>query len=358
MADAARNYEWPRLIRILDDHPDCVNASRPGGRARYAPLHQAAHGGAPASVVRRLLDLGAWRTLRTRRGERPVDVARRRRHDSLIPLLTPVYRRRRVPHAALERMQRHLHAVIREHPAGQAACLRLPEIEPLLETDRERVYFEVPGMFGGFEYWLEDDRIVPRLLVKTFRRIIDRELRYEITPRGWRIVDDSDNGGPEFRPIGESTVPGPYARRARRSSQRADRSTNSRVEPPASASSASFRRRLLEPMRVRAAARPPEPVFTGAVKSESRTDQVKLPSGREVDKATYDRFSEPLEVTLVAGPEKTALVFTMDQFGLPWKWETPQGVLEECLRNFDEGVYRHYLRDHYPARLSRLRQQE
>ena len=34
-------------------HPDCANASRPGGRARCAPLHQAADVGAPARVANR-----------------------------------------------------------------------------------------------------------------------------------------------------------------------------------------------------------------------------------------------------------------------------------------------------------------
>lgn len=207
LADAARGYDWSRVLRVLTEHPDCVNASRPGGRARYAPLHQAAHGGAPASVVRRLLDLGAWRTLRTRGGERPVDIARRRGHSRVIPMLMPAYRRRRVPLDDLRRMQRHFHAVIREHPPGRRPCLRLPEIEPLLEMGRERVYFEVPGMFGGFEYWLEDDGVVPRLHVETFRRIINCDLRYEVTPHGWRLVDEFDRG-PEFRPVSNpSTAP-------------------------------------------------------------------------------------------------------------------------------------------------------
>ena len=206
------------MLGILDGHPDCVNASRPGGRTRYAPLHQAAHGGAPVPVVRRLLAMGAWRTLRTCRGERPVDIARRRGRLRLIPTLTPVYRRRRVPLDVLRCMQRHLHAVIREHRPGRAPSLRLPEIEPLLEMGRDRVYFEVPGMYGGFEYWLEDDGVVPRLLVETFRRIVSRDLRYEVTPRGWRIVGDFNNGGPEFRlvsipsPAPPSTAPAGRAR--------------------------------------------------------------------------------------------------------------------------------------------------
>ena len=202
LADAARGGDWPRMLRILEHHPDWVNASRPGGRARYAPLHQAAHGGAPAWVANRLIAMGAWRTLRTRGRERPVDIARRRGRLSLIPILTPEYRRRRLPVDVIERLQRHLHAVIRQHRAARAPFLRLPEIEPLLELGREEVCFEVPGMYGGFRYRLADDDGVPRLLVEAFCRVVEGSLHYEVTPSGWRRLGRSDGPGPNRRPLG------------------------------------------------------------------------------------------------------------------------------------------------------------
>ena len=70
LADAARDYNWTRVLRIVARRRDCVNASRPGGRARFTPLHQAAHGAAPQAVVDRLLAMGAWRTIRNARGLR------------------------------------------------------------------------------------------------------------------------------------------------------------------------------------------------------------------------------------------------------------------------------------------------
>ena len=121
-----------------------VNASRPGGRARYAPLHQAAHGGAPVSVVRHLLQMGAWRTLRTRRGERAVDIAGRRRHLPLIPLLLVVYNRSRIARDVRDRVQGHFRALIRTYPAGRKPFLRLPELELLLALGRESVYCASP----------------------------------------------------------------------------------------------------------------------------------------------------------------------------------------------------------------------
>lgn len=115
-----------------------MNSGRPAGRARYAPLHQAAHGGAPAPVVRRLLEMGAWRTLGTRRGERAGDIAGRRGHRALIPLLTPVYRSSRIAQDVLDRVQGHFHALIKAYPAGRKPFLRLPELKPLLGLGQER----------------------------------------------------------------------------------------------------------------------------------------------------------------------------------------------------------------------------
>ena len=74
---------------MLDAEPQLVNSSRPGSDSWYAPLHQAAHGGAPDRIVMRLLELGAWRGLRNAADERPVDVAKRRNHTHLLRILEP-----------------------------------------------------------------------------------------------------------------------------------------------------------------------------------------------------------------------------------------------------------------------------
>ena len=208
LADAARGYDWPRVLEILNKHEDLVNSSRPGGRARYAPLHQAAHGGAPVPVVRYLLEMGAWRILRTGPGERAVDIAGRRGHRALIPLLTPVYRSGRIARAVLARLQGHFHALIKTYPAGRKPFLRLPDLEPLLELGRERVYFEVPGMFGGFTYCLEDDGTVPRLMVERFSRVLGCD-RFEVTPRGCTPVDtfDAASGRPPAASSAAARVP-------------------------------------------------------------------------------------------------------------------------------------------------------
>ena len=111
LADAARDYHWSRTLELLEQHPDWVNASRLGGKAWYSPLHQAAHGNAPIEVAQKLLEWGAWRTLTTANGERAVDIAQRKGHNQLVPLLAPVYLHK-VPTETLQTIQNHFHEVI------------------------------------------------------------------------------------------------------------------------------------------------------------------------------------------------------------------------------------------------------
>src|SRR5262245_60374743 len=75
LADHARRYDWDAVLGVLAQHPEFVNSTRPSGDSWFAPLHQAAHGDAPVPIIDRLLAAGAWRGLRTARGERPVDIA-------------------------------------------------------------------------------------------------------------------------------------------------------------------------------------------------------------------------------------------------------------------------------------------
>jgi hypothetical protein len=191
LADAAKAYDWTRTLELLED-TRLVNATRPGGHSLYAPLHQAAHGGAPVEVVERLLALGAWRTLQNANGERPVDVAERRRHRHLLPILQPQVRRQ-VPHGILQKVQQHFHGVIRGRAARlvEEHALRLPELEPLLELDEPKTWFAVPGMYGGFGYRLERAGVEPLLVAESWCRVVEGSgQRHEVTSSGSKLVEE------------------------------------------------------------------------------------------------------------------------------------------------------------------------
>jgi hypothetical protein len=192
VADAAGDGDWPALFRELDAsaQPDWVNASRLGGQTAFAPLHQAAWHGAPREVVEQLLSRGAWRTARTARRERPVDLADARGHAHLLDLLRPVVRHPVAPDtlAALERLLRPLLAEVSrgltENPA-----VRPPELEILTELPEGRLWFPIPGMYGGADLRL--DAAGPALVVESWSRVVEGSgRRHRVTPEGTVLLEE------------------------------------------------------------------------------------------------------------------------------------------------------------------------
>ena len=192
LADAAKYGDWPTVLESLSERQEWINSTRPSGRSLYAPLHQAARVGAPVTVAEQMIALGAWRTHQNSRGERPVDVANRRRHRHLLEILAPEYKRR-VPLGVLLKVQAHLHIVIRGRAERltEEHGLRLPELEPLLELNRAKIWFTVPGMAGGFSYWLEEDGVQPTVISESWCRVVGGSgQRHEITARGGQLVGE------------------------------------------------------------------------------------------------------------------------------------------------------------------------
>ena len=192
LADAAKSYNWPRVFDLLSEAEELVNTVRPDGVSWSAPLHQAAHGGAPVEVAQHLIGMRAFRTLQNARGERPVDVAERQGHRHLLDVLAPQYKHR-VPIGVLLKVQVHFHQVIRGRVDDlvKKQSLRLPELAPLLELDRPCMWFQVPGMYGGFNYWLETTRGGVKLVSESWCRVAGGSgQRHEVTSAGSQLVEE------------------------------------------------------------------------------------------------------------------------------------------------------------------------
>lgn len=190
LADAARQGTWGEVFSVLDRNPDLVNVSRPGGRSAFTPLHQAAyHGATPAAqeLVRR----GAWLALRTTDGETAAEVAMRRGHRELAALLAPPTRWA-VPTESLRAMEFYLHALIRirADELVSKAGLRLPPVEPLTGMQSPRLWFPIPGMYGGFSLCLLRGGEHAVLQADSWCRMASgSEERHLITARGVQQLD-------------------------------------------------------------------------------------------------------------------------------------------------------------------------
>lgn len=192
LANATRSYNWNDALTLLSKHPELINTTRLDGLSLYSPLHQAAHGGAPTEVVEQMLKLGAWRTLQNSKGERPVDVAGTRNHKHLISVLRPRYKHN-VPLGVLLKIQQNFHDVIigRAQQFVEEHNLRLPELEPMLELNDPKLWFAVPGMYGGFHYWLEVKSAETKLVTESWCRIHGGSgQRHEITSAGSQLMEE------------------------------------------------------------------------------------------------------------------------------------------------------------------------
>lgn len=187
-----KNGDWGNVLLTLDENPELINSTRPGGSSYFTLLHAATHENAPENVITSIIDRGAWRTLKTSKGKRAVDIAKDCRFNNLIEILTPVYKRV-ITMKALEKLQSNFHNLIMQRAGSliEEHKMRLPELEPLLEIDKCSVWFAIPGMYGGFSFILEDAGEEPKLIASSWCRVSEGSgQRHEITCNGVSLIEE------------------------------------------------------------------------------------------------------------------------------------------------------------------------
>lgn len=95
--------------------------------------------------------------------------------------------------ADLRALEHHFHGVIRDRIAAltEAADLELPRLRPPLPTREDSAWLPVPGMFGGFHYWIEDRDGVPTRVSSSWSRVVEGSgMRHEVTAAGSRLVEE------------------------------------------------------------------------------------------------------------------------------------------------------------------------
>lgn len=209
LADAAKAGDWPIVFSLLDDpgQPVDINWWRPGGPAWFTPLHQGAWHGAPVEVAAELVRRGALRSLTDSRGRTAYDI--RVENDSkgkyakdvagqqqkslvlrsfLKPPPSPLAPDR------LRALDAHLAGVIDGRIGGvlyegrtPRQVLRYPPVAILHEVPGQRVWFPVPGMYGGFDITLSQGD----LDVRSWCRVVGGSGQaHVITQEGAVLVDE------------------------------------------------------------------------------------------------------------------------------------------------------------------------
>lgn len=98
---------------------------------------------------------------------------------------------RQIPIDTLMKIQQHFHEVIKEVAGDliEKHQLSLPELMPLFEMKELKGWFPIPGMYGGFSYWLEGTGKTAKLIAESWCRVVGGSgLRHEITEEGSKVV--------------------------------------------------------------------------------------------------------------------------------------------------------------------------
>ena len=164
--------------------------------SRWTIVHHAAYFKAPLQVLQ-LMNVNQYPlSLPDADGKLPVDHLDSSSSKDAKTLLTPTYK---INFLQLEMklLQANFHEVIRERVATliQKQNLILPVLSMLLEDisrDKE-IYFDIPGMYGGFTYWFEFDstktEIVALYSRSSSRLVGNSEQLHKCTTERWELVE-------------------------------------------------------------------------------------------------------------------------------------------------------------------------
>ena len=98
-----------------------------------------------------------------------------------------------VPKAAFRAIEKHFHALIHER-AGDLIIehkVPLPKLTSPLGSESSKAWFPVPGMYGGFSYWMEDDCTSAKLMVESWCRVVSGSgERHEVTVDGYQLIEE------------------------------------------------------------------------------------------------------------------------------------------------------------------------
>jgi hypothetical protein len=184
--------DWPSVIQVLGGCPDLVNAVFPKNRKQSTLLHMAAVGEASPYFVEELLRLGAFRTVKDASGLQAVEIAERTGAEHLLTLLRPETNRNLEPDR-LSFIQEMFHGFLRTFMLAYKTPvpLRLPQLSIFTEVDQLRVWFPIPMMAGGCNFWIEEEERKSVLHAQTWCRISGGSgMHHQITPFEITLIEE------------------------------------------------------------------------------------------------------------------------------------------------------------------------
>lgn len=184
LAAGVERADWTGYFSTPAGNPRQVNLAYRDRGSWSTLLHEAVRLNAPLEFVRELVRLGAFRTVKNSQGLRPVDLASEKGFVHLVETLEPGPGQP-VNSNRLEHIQELFHGLIRSTMLiyNVRATLWLPQLSILTEPSADSIWFPVPGMYGGFHFWLDETDGSTALIAESWCRVAGGSgMRHRITP--------------------------------------------------------------------------------------------------------------------------------------------------------------------------------
>ena len=93
--------------------------------------------------------------------------------------------------SSLLKIQEHFHAVIRNRAGDliEKHQVDLPDITSLAVTGNEKQWFPIPGMYGGFSYWIDAESEELRLISESWCRVVGGSGQRHIVTAEGSVLD-------------------------------------------------------------------------------------------------------------------------------------------------------------------------
>ncbi len=184
ICEALNLHNWSGIISLLEANRDLVNAVLPGKHSWSTLLHECIVQNAPKAFTLKVIEMGAFRTAENASGQRPIDLLKSKMQNDLVADLEPrnCYSFDLMQLSCVEQL---FHGLIRAMIVSYKVerPLRLPQLSVLTELQERSLYFALPGMAGGFKFWLDQEsKAVPILVSDSWSRIDGWEMRHRIEP--------------------------------------------------------------------------------------------------------------------------------------------------------------------------------
>jgi hypothetical protein len=92
-----------------------------------------------------------------------------------------------IPEESLQQIEHYFHELMKQRAGGFIAYhnVELPKLE--FNVNQDKQWFPIPGMYGGFSYWWEQET----LITESWCRVVGGSgQRHKITTQGFELLEE------------------------------------------------------------------------------------------------------------------------------------------------------------------------